>query len=115
MEIKDIFCCFVEIFDICDFYVTNWFCHYLKSPFVFQTRVPRLSNSSPFPHFKEGKFKFKQMKEEVRSQNSSLEKTRLELTTILLEAHCEANIGKKLQKEVECRAHLEALEKLIRK
>ena len=109
-------CCFVEIFDICDFYVTNWFCHYLKSPFVFQTRVPRLSNSPPFPHLNEGKFK--QMKEEVRSQNSSLEKTRLELTrltNVLLEAHCEANIGKKLQKEVECRAHLEALEKLIRK
>ena len=56
-----------------------------------------------------------QMKEEARSQNSSLEKTRVELTNVLMEASREANNAKKLQKEVECKAQLEALEKLIRK
>ena len=56
-----------------------------------------------------------QMKEEVRLQNSSLEKLRLELINVLMEAHCEANIAKNLQKEVEVKAQLEALEKLIRK
>ena len=53
--------------------------------------------------------------EELRSLNSSLEETRLELTNVLLEAQCEAKIAKKLQKEVECKARLEALEKLISK
>ena len=44
------------------------------------------------------------MKEEVRLQNSSLEKLRLELINVLMEAHCEANIAKNLQKEVEVKA-----------
>ena len=55
-----------------------------------------------------------QLKEEARLLNSSLEKNRLELSDFLLEAHCQANLGKKLQKEVECKADLEALKKLIR-
>ena len=54
------------------------------------------------------------MKEEARSQNSSLEKIRLDLINVLIEAQCEANIAKKLQEEVKCKAQLEALEKLIR-
>ena len=53
------------------------------------------------------------LKVEMKSLNSSLEKTRLELSTVLMEAHCEANLAEKLQNEVECKAHLEALEKLI--
>lgn len=55
-----------------------------------------------------------QMKEEAKSMNDSLEKTRLELTTLLMEASSKTDIAKKLQKEEECKAHLEALKKLIR-
>ena len=69
------------------------------------------TQSSPFNQGKD----LEQMKEEVRSLNSSLEQTRVELTNVLMEATCEVNMAKKLQKEVECKAQLEALEKLIRK
>ena len=72
-----------------------------------------MSQSTPSSPFKPGK-DMEQMKEDARSQNSSLEKTRVELVNVLLAAHCEANIAKKLQEEAECKAQLEALEKLIR-
>ena len=55
-----------------------------------------------------------QLKEEAKSLNSTLEKTRLELTTFLIEASSEADISKKLQKEMEIKGYLEELEKLIR-
>ena len=54
------------------------------------------------------------LKEEAKSLNSFLEKTRLELTTSFIEASCEADITKKLQKEAECKGYLEELQKLIR-
>ena len=73
--------------------------------------MPKSTQSFPFNKGKD----MAQMKEEVRLQNSSLEKLRLELINVLMEAHCEANIAKNLQKEVEVKAQLEALEKLIRK
>ena len=53
------------------------------------------------------------MKEEMKTLNSSLEQTRLELSKFLLEALSETDVAQKLQKEVECKAHLEALEKLF--
>lgn len=73
-----------------------------------------MAKSTPSSPFNKGK-DMAQLKEEARSQNSSLEKIRLDLTNVLLEAQCEASIAKKLQKEVECQARLEALEKLISK
>ena len=53
------------------------------------------------------------MKEEMKSLNSSLEKTRLDLSKFFMEAQSEAHFAKKLQKELECKAQLESLEKLI--
>ena len=72
-----------------------------------------MSKSTQSSLLNEGK-DMEQLKEEAKSQNSTLEKTRLELTTFLIEASCEADISKKLQKEVECKGYLEELKKLIR-
>ena len=53
-------------------------------------------------------------KEEVKALNSSLESTRLELSSFLLEAQLKANLAKKLQEEREVQAQLEELKRLIR-
>ena len=53
-------------------------------------------------------------KEEVKALNSSLESTRLELSSFLLEAQSKANLAKKLQEEMEAQAQLEELKRLIR-
>ena len=72
--------------------------------------MAKSTQSSPFKPGKD----MEQMKEEAKAMNDSLEKTRLELTTLLMEASSKTDIAKKLQKEEECKAHLEALKKLIR-
>ena len=72
-----------------------------------------MSKSTQSSLLNEGK-ELEPLKEEAKSLNSSLEKTRLELTTFFMEASNETNTAKKLQKEVECKRYLEALEKLIR-
>ena len=53
-------------------------------------------------------------KEEVKALNSSLESTRLDLSSFFLEAQHKANLSKKLQEEMEAKAHLEELKRLIR-
>ena len=93
-------------------YLAISFCH-LKSTSVFQTRVLMMSRSTPSSTFNQVN-PMGQMKEEARSQNSSLEKIRLELINLLMEAPSEADIVKKLQREVECKALLEDLEKQVR-
>ena len=71
-----------------------------------------MSDSAEASFFNKGR-NLEKMKEQMKTLNSSLEKTRLELSKFFLEGHTEADLTSPLQKEVECKAHLEALEKLI--
>ena len=75
---------------------------------MFQTRFPTMSDSTQYSGIN-----LEKNLEKMKSLNSSLEKTRLELSKFFMETQSEANFAKKLQKEVECKAQLEALEKLI--
>ena len=54
------------------------------------------------------------LKEKVKMLNNSMKETRLDLTNFIMETNCQAQVASNLQKEIECKAKLEALTQLIR-